>query len=94
MSSGMNPLSASLASQVSSAYRLSTRQSGRSWSPAATASAGSGAGPAATVHLSTLPASVDADDRATYMALLKANQGNVGATLSALKASDSGEKDG
>jgi hypothetical protein len=37
---------------------------------------------------------VDADDRATYMALLKANQGNVGATLSALKASDSGEKDG
>ena len=95
MSSGlMNSVASSTAGQVSAAYRLSTRQSGRISSPAAKAPTSLSAGPAATVQLTAIPASVDADDRATYMQMLKANQGNVGAALSALKGAEAGEKDG
>jgi hypothetical protein len=93
MSSNINPTQASMASQVSAAYQLSSRQSGRSTAAPTTSKAPS-AGPAATVHLSALPSSVDSDDRATFMAMLKANQGDIGAALSALKAFDTGEKDG
>ena len=50
--------------------------------------------PAASVHMTQIPASVAADDRATYLQLLKANRGNAAAALAALQAMEAKEKDG
>lgn len=50
--------------------------------------------PAASVQMTQIPASVAADDRATYLQLLKANRGNAAAALAALQAMEAKEKDG
>ena len=52
------------------------------------------ASPAATVQVTQIPASVPADDRATYLQLLKANLRNVNAALAALHAMEANEKNG
>ena len=50
--------------------------------------------PAATVQLTQVPASVSADDRVTYLQLLKANGGNAAAALAELKSMEAREMNG
>jgi hypothetical protein len=50
--------------------------------------------PAASVQMTQIPASVAADDRATYLQLLKANRGNAAAALAALQALEAKEQEG
>jgi hypothetical protein len=44
--------------------------------------------------MTQVPASVAADDRATYLQLLKANRGNANAALAALQAMEAKENNG
>jgi hypothetical protein len=50
--------------------------------------------PAATVQMTQVPASVAADDRSTYLQILKANGGNVAAALAAIAAIEAKENNG
>jgi hypothetical protein len=52
------------------------------------------ASPAATVQMTSVPASVAADDRSTYLQILKANGGNVAAALAAIAAIEAKETNG
>jgi hypothetical protein len=57
--------------------------------PAASAPAAAPASsPAATVTLSGPPASVDADDKATYSQVLRAASGNINAAMAAVASED------
>ena len=50
--------------------------------------------PAATVQVTSVPASVPADDRAAYLQILKANGGNADAALAAIKAMEAKKANG
>jgi hypothetical protein len=60
----------------------------------APAPAASQSTPAASAQMTQVPASVAADDRVTYLQLLKANGGNAAAALAALQAMEAKEKEG
>jgi hypothetical protein len=49
--------------------------------------------PAVKVEVTSVPASVAADDRATYLQILKANGGNADAALAAIKAMEARKAD-
>ncbi len=48
--------------------------------------------PAVTVQMTSVPASVAADDRATYLQILKSNGGNAAAALAAVQAMEAKEQ--
>jgi hypothetical protein len=50
--------------------------------------------PAATAQMTQVPASVAADDRSTYLQILKANGGNVAAALAAIATIEAKENNG
>jgi hypothetical protein len=60
--------------------------------PAPAAAPAPALSPAATVQITSVPASVPADDRTTYLQILKANGGNVAAALAAVAAMEAKEK--
>ena len=50
--------------------------------------------PAVKVQMTSVPASVAADDRATYLQILKSNGGNADAALAAIRAMEAKEQNG
>jgi len=61
---------------------------------AAPAPAAKPATPAVKVQMTSVPASVAADDRATYLQILKSNGGNADAALAAIRAMEAKEQNG
>jgi len=61
---------------------------------AAPAPAAKPATPAVKVQMTSVPASVAADDRATYLQILKSNGGNAAAALAAIQAMEAKEQNG
>ncbi len=95
MNTRIDAISSSLTMQAAAVASAPTKKGAPAGAPApAAAPAAPQATPAAKVQLTSVPASVAADDRATYLQILKSNGGNTAAALAAIAAIEAKEANG
>ncbi|HEX7496938.1 MAG TPA: hypothetical protein VF344_00525 [Candidatus Limnocylindrales bacterium] len=91
----MNTRIDSVASAITMQAAVAINAPAKKAAPAAVpAPASPPATPAVKVQMTSVPASVAADDRATYLQILKSNGGNAGAALAAIQAMEAKEQNG
>jgi hypothetical protein len=91
MSTRIDPIASSITMQAAVATSAPAKKAAPAAAPAPAAPT---ATPAVKVQMTSVPASVAADDRATYLQILKSNGGNATAALAAIQAMEAKEQNG
>jgi hypothetical protein len=94
MNTRIDPVASAITTQSAAATIAPAKKAGPAAYAQAPAPVAPQATPAVKVQMTSVPASVAADDRTTYLQILKSNGGNVAAALAAIQAMEAKEQNG